>query len=209
MNKFKSALVLPALIASAFILVSWGGTGHRIISLKSALSFNEEMVPFWNWTTYLTQHSTDADSRRSSFPDEAPYHYIDMDNYPEFKDTGKISQSYAEVVKKHGEAFVIKQGILPWTTLSILDSLTQSFKEKNFEKAAFFAADLGHFVADGHMPLHLTGNYDGQLTGNKGIHGRYESSMINQFENNIRYLGKPAKFIENTEDFVFNYLCNN
>lgn len=200
---------MPALILFTFFLVSWGRTGHRVISLKSALSYNQEMKHFWNWTAYLTSHSSDADARRATLPNEAPYHYIDIDNYPEFKTTGKISQSYAEVVETHGEKFVLKQGILPWTTLATIDSLTECFARKDFEKAAYFAADLGHFVADGHMPFHITGNYDGQLTGNKGIHGRYESGMINRFENQIHYTGKPAVFIENPGNYIFNYLYTN
>jgi hypothetical protein len=40
------------------------------------------------------------------------------------------------------------------------------------------AADIGHYVADMHQPLHLTRNYNGQLTGNYGIHARYEGQMI-------------------------------
>jgi hypothetical protein len=28
----------------------------------------------------------------------------------------------------------------------------------------FIAADLGHYIADAHMPLHTSDNHDGQLT---------------------------------------------
>ena len=200
---------MSAFVALAFVFGSWGKTGHRIISLKTALSFNQEMAPFWNWTAYLSSHASDPDFRRASFPEQATDHYIDIDNYPEYLQMGKIPHSYTEVVEKHGKAFVKKQGTLPWVTLSILDSLTNCFKRNDWEKAAFFAADLGHFVADGHMPFHITRNYDGQFSGNKGIHGRYESSMINEFQNDICYSGETATFIDNPEKFVFNYLYEN
>lgn len=200
---------MPGFVALAFVLMSWGRTGHRIISLKTALSFNQEMNAFWDWTAYLSSHASDPDLRRASFPEQATNHYIDIDNYAEYVETGKIPHSFTEVVEKHGEEFVDKQGTLPWVTLSILDSLTNSFKRKDWEKATFFAADLGHFVADGHMPFHITRNYDGQFTGNKGIHGRYESAMINAFQNEISYSGKPAEFIENPESYIFNYLYTN
>lgn len=209
MNKFKSALLVPVLVVLAFVLGSWGKTGHRIISLKTALSFNQEMASFWDWTAYLSSHASDADFRRASFPEQATNHYIDIDNYPEYLQTGKIPHSYAEVVEKHGKTFVKKQGTLPWITLSIMDSLTNCFKRSDWGKAAFFAADLGHFVADGHMPFHITRNYDGQFSGNKGIHGRYESSMINEFQNDICYSEEAAIFIDNPENFVFNYLYKN
>ena len=209
MKKLKSIFLFPAFVVFAFVLMSWGKTGHRIISLKTALSFNQKMSHFWDWTAYLSSHASDADLRRASFPEQATNHYIDIDNYPEYVETGKIPHSYSEIVDKHGEQFVIKQGTLPWVTLSALDSLTNCFKRNDWEKAAYFAADLGHFVADGHMPFHITRNYDGQFSGNKGIHGRYESAMINEFQNDICYTGQPAVFIENPEQFIFRYLYKN
>jgi hypothetical protein len=39
----------------------------------------------------------------------------------------------------------------------------------------FIAADLGHYIADAHMPLHTSDNHDGQLTDQKGIlYGKVE-----------------------------------
>ena len=45
------------------------------------------------------------------------------------------------------------------------------------------AAYLSHFVADTTMPLHTTRNYDGQLTGNNGIHRRIEVEIVARFHN--------------------------
>ncbi|NQU84149.1 MAG: hypothetical protein HQ541_00135 [Mariniphaga sp.] len=125
--KIKSALRFMTLIIVAFVLMSWGRSGHRIISLKSALSFNEDMNQFWDWADYLSSHASDPDIRRNSAPEEGPMHYIDIDNYPEFKETGKIPMVYSEVVEKHGKEFVTQQGTLPWATLNTLDSITKLF----------------------------------------------------------------------------------
>jgi hypothetical protein len=41
--------------------------------------------------------------------------------------------------------------------------LTQAFKEKRKSEILFIAADLGHYIADAHMPLHTSDNHhDGQ-----------------------------------------------
>jgi hypothetical protein len=79
----------------------------------------------------------------------------------------------------------------------------------DWDKAVLFAADLGHYVADGHMPLHITRNYNGQYTGNDGIHSRYESTMINAYNSQINYNGSAIGEIQDVEQYVFDYLYNN
>jgi hypothetical protein len=39
-----------------------------------------------------------------------------------------------------------------------------SIQEKRKSEILFIAADLGHYIADAHMPLHTSDNHDGQLT---------------------------------------------
>ncbi|HNT42760.1 MAG TPA: hypothetical protein PKN78_11040, partial [Tenuifilaceae bacterium] len=85
MNKFTR---LIALVAIGLILCSWGQTGHYIISSKSSLSFNLEMEQFQTWASYLAEHASDADKRKDEDPNEAPKHYIDIENYPEFINAG-------------------------------------------------------------------------------------------------------------------------
>jgi hypothetical protein len=109
----------------------------------------------------------------------------------------------------YGHSFVYDQGILPWATLTSFDSLQACFQRLDFEKAKFFAADLGHYVGDGHMPLHITQNYNGQSTGNDGIHSRYESTMINAHVGDIQYSGDSIAVIVDENQYIFNYLYAN
>lgn len=71
------------------------------------------------------------------------------------------------------------------------------------------AADLGHYVADGHNPLHLTANYNGQLTGQTGIHSRYESNLIGRFQDKLVYPGSPAVLLPDVSSFIFGYIYTN
>ncbi len=167
------------IIALSLILMSWGYTGHEKISHEASLSFNQQMSEFNAWTDFLAAHASDADERKAWDPTEGPKHYIDIDNYQQFIDNGTIPQTLDSVISIYGYSFVYDQGILPWTTLIAFDSLRACFERLDWTKAKFFAADLGHYVADGHMPLHITRNYNGQYSGNNGIHSRYESTMIN------------------------------
>jgi hypothetical protein len=59
-------------------------------------------MSFWaSWSDSLAAHGSDADYRKSSDPDEAPKHYIDIDNYPEFISNG-ISHKIEILENEHG-----------------------------------------------------------------------------------------------------------
>jgi len=202
-NRFFAII---GLIGLSFVLISWGGTGHRKISQASGLSFNIEMAQFNTWIVFLTSHASDADYRKSSDPTEGVKHYIDIDNYNEFIITGRIPQTLDSAVAIYGASFVNYNGVLPWATITTFDSLKSCFERRDWDKAMFFAADLGHYVADGHMPLHITKNYDGRDSGNSGIHSRYESTMINAYISQFIYEGQETVEIQDVNKYIFDYL---
>ncbi|MCB8995571.1 MAG: T9SS type A sorting domain-containing protein [Bacteroidales bacterium] len=205
----KKSIFSLIFIATSLILISWGNTGHRIISGSAFLSFNSEMTQFLDWKSFLVDHASDPDTRRNNDPAEGPKHYIDIDNYPEFVSNGRIAQTWDSIVAEHDYTYVINNGVLPWATLATYDSLKACFARRDWNKAKIFAADLGHYVADGYMPLHVTANYDGKFTGNSGIHSRYESSMVNTYASQLTYSGDSVRQIENVNQYIFNYLYRN
>ena len=207
--KIKSKLLLAAITICSTLFLGWGNVGHRIINTRTNLSVTPSMSFWGSWSDSLAAHGSDADYRRSSDPTEEPKHYIDIDNYPEFISNGFISQSFDSLVQQLGYSFVMDQGILPWAIMNTIDSLQTAFQNNQFHKAMLLAADLGHYVGDMHMPLHLTRNYNGQYTGQTGIHSRFESNMISTYNGQIVYSGDSLIYIENISDFVFNTLYNN
>jgi len=207
--KIKSKLLLTAITICSTLFIGWGNVGHRIINTKTILSVTPSMSFWGSWSDSLTAHGSDADYRKSSDPDEAPKHYIDIDNYPEFISNGYITQNFDSLVIQHGITFVMDQGILPWAILATFDSLETAFQNNQFHSAMLFAADLGHYIGDMCMPLHLTRNYNGQYTGQTGIHSRFESNMINTYNAQIVYSGDSLIYINDVSDFVFDLLYNN
>jgi hypothetical protein len=200
---------LFSLFAISLVLMSWGYNGHYKINGNASLSFTPEMEQFMAWSAVLAEHASDADARKEVDPDEGPRHYIDIDNYPGFLASGRIPQTYDSVVALYGESFVIDQGVLPWATKISYDSLVNCLSRWDLEKAVLFASDLGHYVGDAHNPLHITRNYNGQYTGNYGIHSRYESGMINAYLNEIDYTGDAISFITDINGYIFNYIYSN
>ncbi len=209
MSQKNRNISLISLLALSFILMAWGYNGHNMINSSASLSFTAEMAQFQSWAVTLAEHASDADDRKDTDPDEGPRHYIDIDNYPGFIAQGRIPQTYDSVLALYGQAFVIDQGVLPWATKITYDSLVSSFARFDWSKAVLFAADLGHYVGDAHNPLHITRNYNGQYTGNSGIHSRYETGMINAFKDEITMTGAEISFIEDVSGYIFNYIYAN
>jgi hypothetical protein len=207
--KIKSKFLLATITICSTLFIGWGNVGHRIINTKTFLSVTPSMSFWGSWSDSLAAHGSDADYRKSSDPTEAPKHYIDIDNYAGFISNGYISQSFDSLVLQHGYSFVMDQGVLPWAIINTFDSLQTAFQNNQFHKAMLLAADLGHYVGDMHMPLHITRNYNGQYTWQTGIHSRFESNMINTYSAQIVYSGDSLIYINDIASFVFNTLYNN
>ncbi|MBK8553236.1 MAG: T9SS type A sorting domain-containing protein [Ignavibacteria bacterium] len=206
MNHKRKILLL--LLFSLVFIYGWGASGHKIINRRSTFSLPPSMS-FLNWADSLAAHSSDADYRRSADPNEAPRHYIDIDNYPEFVALGRIPQNLDSLIALHGSSFVYDNGILPFSIMATADSIKKYFQQRNFQKAMLHAADLGHYVGDGHNPLHITRNYNGQYTNQTGVHSRYETQLINRDSANIIYAFENAAYVSNINQFVFDFLYNN
>jgi len=201
----KNLFNLAGAFALIFLLSSWGYTGHYKITVDTEKSLKNKIKGFNQWLPFIEDHSSDPDYRKFWVKSEAPRHYIDLDNYPEYLATGVIEINYDSLVKKHGEPFIIEQGILPWATIIAFDSLRGCFERNDWHRALLWASDLSHYVGDGHMPLHATKNYDGQESDNKGIHLRYESKMITAFAYSMKGKAQKANYIDDVPGFIFNY----
>jgi hypothetical protein len=59
----------------------------------------------------------------------------------------------------------------------MLYRLTDAFKERNQVKILKLSAEIGHYIADAHVPLHASSNHNGQYTNQQGIHGFWESRV--------------------------------
>lgn len=198
------------LLSLCLVLVSWGGTGHRIINSKCPESFPASMSSFRIWADSLASNASNADTRKSADPNESPKHYLDIENYSEFSTSGRIPSTYDSIIAKYGSSSVISNGTLPWATMNTYQLLKDDFGKRLWHKAMLDASDLGHYVADGHMPLHISANYDGQKTGNSGIHSRYESNMVGSYQTQLsNYTGDSVHAISNVTNYVFNYIYAN
>jgi hypothetical protein len=196
------SVILLTLIG-AILALGWGTVGHFFINTRAVDNLPPAMSVFINAGSYFGQHASDADTRKGKDPTEAPKHFIDIESYAAFANLTPNLDSLRSI---YGASNVTAIGILPWATVQTYDSLVASLKRGAIARAESIAADLGHYVGDGHQPLHVTVNYDGQLTNNDGVHTRYETTMINTYAAQLSVTPVPAAYVNNRFAYVLAYL---
>lgn len=127
---------------------------------------------------FIENHAADPDKRRYLIAAEGARHYIDMDHYGSYP-FNQLPRKWKEAVDKFGEDTLQAHGIVPWHIQVMLGRLTKAFKEKNFSSILKNSAELGHYIADAHVPLHTSENYDGQLTNQKGFMHSGKAEYLN------------------------------
>jgi hypothetical protein len=157
---------------------AWGVTGHRYINRLAVAALPSELQPFYLVNReWITQHSVDPDDWRNLDRTEGPNHFIDMDTWG-MDVANNYPQDYWTACGLYGKTEVDKNGIVPWRIGQYYGKLVRAFKARNARDIVETSAWLGHYAADIHVPFHAVANYDGQLTGQKGIHARFESVMV-------------------------------
>jgi hypothetical protein len=148
--------------------VYWGFFGHRLITRVAVFSLPPSLLPFYKrHLVYLTGQATAPDQRRYAVPGEAARHYLDMDVYGTWP-YDSLPRRYEEALAKYGPDSLQRHGVLPWAILAELARLEDAFFRRDAPGILKASAELGHYLADAHVPLHTTRNYDGQFTGQRG-----------------------------------------
>lgn len=189
---FSAILLLPVNQAGA-----WGFWAHRQINRVAVFTLPEDIFPFFrHHVEYLTKHATDPDSRRSVDAEEAPRHYIDLDYYGQYP-FDSLPRTWKEAAERYTEDTLKAYGIVPWHVQRMYYRLVEAYKQKDKERILRLCADIGHYVADAHVPLHATLNYNGQLTNQHGIHSLLESRCPELFHQQYDFIVGPAPLFAN------------
>lgn len=187
---------------------AWGFWGHQRINRQAVFSLPPEMIGFFKENIeYITEHAVDPDKRRYAIEGEAPRHFIDLDHFCTYP-CADFPKQWNEAVNTYSEDTLQAFGIVPWHIQTMLRRLTKAFKEKDKNKILKTATELGHYVADSHVPLHTTENYNGQLTNQKGIHGFWESRLPELFNEDYDFFVGKAEYIPKTLDFTWQNILN-
>ncbi|MRG48665.1 S1/P1 Nuclease [Chitinophaga sp. SYP-B3965] len=199
-----SLLLVACLLAPAQIAKAWGFFAHERINRLAVFSLPPEMMVFFKpHIEYITQQATAPDKRRYMLAAEGARHYLDADHYgqPLF---AAIPRSWSDALVKFTADTLQRYGILPWHLEKMMAQLTAAFQAGDGTRILRLASELGHYMGDAHVPLHACSNHNGQLTGQHGIHGLWESRIPELLgDEGFDYWTGRAGYIKNMRSFIW------
>ncbi|MBB5397574.1 zinc dependent phospholipase C family protein [Mucilaginibacter sp. AK015] len=184
-------------IAIIIFCSSWGFFAHYRINRLAVFTLPKDMAGFYKANIgFITEHAVSADKKRYVDSTEAPHHFFDADHYGKqpFRD---VPQHWIDAAAKYSSDTLNKYGTVPWAIASNYYWLVKAFKAHDTTSILITSSNLAHYISDAHTPLHLTENYDGQLTGQAGIHALWESRLPELFSNAYNYNVGKARYIAN------------
>jgi hypothetical protein len=208
------AAVFAVYVFSPGSAFAWGFAGHRLIMRRAIELLPPELKPFFEkFKDEMVVRVTDPDTWRNVGWDDDPNHFLDFGvsaygAYP-FQ---ALPREYGAALEKFGEPTLKRNGLLPWREAEEFGNLRRAFEE--FKRDApyttsnviLFSAVASHYIQDAHQPFHATENYDGQQTGNAGIHSRFERDLIERYESRLKLAPAPVKPISSARDTAFDAL---
>jgi hypothetical protein len=208
------ATALAGLLAVPAPASAWGFEAHQFIVGRAIALLPPEIRPFFEANrTFLVEHTLDPDLWRvAGFTEESPRHFLNLDAYGAYP-FADLPRAYDAALERFGAGRLAQNGILPWRAAETADRLREAFealRRGGFARrdVAFFTAVVAHYVADAHVPFHAVLNFDGQLTGQRGIHARWESDLFTRYERRLTVTPAPVRRVPEVRDLVFETLLS-
>lgn len=188
------------LLVTPLLLGSWGFYAHRLINRTAVFSLPPEIAGFYKeYIDYITEHAIDPDKRCYIDTLESPRHFIDLEDLIE-ESIDSIPIHWSQAVEKFTERKLRAVGIIPWQIERSYVALREALYQKDLRRILRHSADLGHYIADAHVPLHTTRNYNGQYTNQVGIHAFWETRLPERFSQEYNLWVGKARYIPSPLD---------
>lgn len=192
-----SYFVVILILNNPIRVYSWGFTAHKKINETAVYTLPPELFKFYKpFVEIITEKAVNADMRRYIAKGEACKHFLDADHYEKQAPLDTIPPYWQQAISIFSKDSVERHGIVPWNLQLIQYQLTQAFETKNLKLIIKLSADLGHYAGDLHVPLHSTSNYNGQKTGQDGIHALWESRLFEIFNSDYDFFTGRAIYID-------------
>jgi hypothetical protein len=186
---------------------AWGERGHDIVTRVAVQNLsvvgNGDLsltTPFTKRDHMLSHLSNTPDivwrAKYMSKQDRGlnyPTHFINLERvYQSVNSLNDVDLDYADYAKAARDKGIedpASVGTAPWRVLQLHGLMTKSLlkagasesvneRVEAINQALLYAGLMSHFVGDLANPHHATANYNGQLTGNTGLHAYFESDVV-------------------------------
>lgn len=204
-----AVLLIVALPAPSF---AWGTEAHYFIMDRAIALLPPDIRPLFEKNkVMIVERMVDPDTwRTAGFTQEDPNHFLDID-VPEYGTYpfAALPRDWDAAVLKFGVDRLRTNGLIPWRTEEMWGNLRRAFESYPTRGAGgrtdilLFASWLSHYVSDAHQPFHGIANYNGQLSGQTGVHGRFEGQMFERYRTQLRIAPKAIAPVTNPRDFIF------
>lgn len=195
---------------------AWGAAAHQLITRRAIDLLPPEMKPFYEHVREeLVLRSNDPDLWRNVPWDDDSNHFVDLGiaefGKPPF---AELPRERGAALAKFGAANLKRWGTLPWRVEEIAGSLRRGFDGMarqgaySISDVTLFSAVLAHYVQDATQPFHASDNFDGQLTGNHGIHARFERDLIEKYASRLVLRPAAPAPAANARDLAFDLLVH-
>ncbi|ACE05546.1 conserved hypothetical protein [Candidatus Amoebophilus asiaticus 5a2] len=183
----------------SFEVSAWGFAAHKHINRCAVFTLPPAMFTFYKYYLgYITENAVNPDKRRYVLEGEASRHYIDLDYYGD-NALDKLPKDWAQATHKYSQDTLLAHGIVPWHIQHMQHRLTNAFRNKDIAQILKLSSDIGHYIADANVPLHTTQNYNGQLTGQDGIHGLWETRLPELFKEEYNFFLGNATYVKDPQ----------
>lgn len=198
-----SLLFFSAAFLSASHSMAWGRRGHSTVAVTAAyvISANPDNS-FLKYNSYdLGYYANVPDffwKEPATYAAESVQHFFDVEVFQRALKTENqplkddlFNSNRTEFFSQHSD-IPAKAGRAPWRIQEFSDRLREVSEKLRKSKPGdeghkdlqgqwlVIAGTMAHYVGDLAQPVHCSENYDGELTGQKGIHGFFENIIIDE-----------------------------
>jgi hypothetical protein len=173
--------------------LGWGDRGHKLINAAAVENLPEPLRSYFRARkVYLVEHALDPDLLGHDDAAERPHHYTDLDADDSFPFLNLRRQFVLE--RAAPRPWQLPHGDSIWQIERFTLRLADSLQRRRWQDADDDAVFAAHYAADLTQPLHTVMNYDGQLTGQRGVHARFETDLVNALADGWRLKPQPATY---------------
>lgn len=177
----RSLLCIMLLACSQYQCLAWGFEAHNQITRLAIVQLPAELLPLYrSQVDYLAAASLAPDRRRYVNPVEGPRHYFSPDMLWQLE-ANSARKLWGQPQDSIWPLFTSLErrrlGTLPWHLLALRGQLVDAMAARKPVEILRLSAEVSHYMADAHVPLHCHPNYNGQLTGQLGVHALWETAV--------------------------------
>ncbi|MGH9401467.1 MAG: hypothetical protein ACRD2P_05095, partial [Terriglobia bacterium] len=181
---------------------AWGRQAHEMINAAAIKALPEPLRSYFRpHQFYLVEHASDPDTLAGRDRAEERHHFADVDAYDPYP--FRAFQRQFVAADRPPTPVEIENGDAMWQIERFTARLASDFRARRWDDADRDAIFSAHYAADLTQPLHTVVNFDGQRTGQNGIHQRFETGVVRFYADRWKLQVRPAASVPNLRERIF------